>query len=171
MELEDEIRVDHKADGRKESMIKWAGKEGYNLDLKQRLAFQAIISSFVLTFVDEARYVESASDVSTTRAHMRALRRHLIEMTQIRTFDDIQYQPIQLLMFMTGAGGSGKSRVIDAVMQYGREYVENLGLIFTRQTIVVTAMSGVAAVNINGETTQRACHTNANIKNLSNEMI
>ena len=100
MELEDEITVDHKADGTKESMMKWAGKEGYNLDLRQRLAFQAIISSFVLTFVDEARYVESASDVSTTRAHMRALRRDLLDMIKIRTFGSMQHQSYQLLMFM-----------------------------------------------------------------------
>ena len=166
---EDVINVNHKADGTRTSMQKWAGADGYNLDLKQRLAFQSIVSTVILTYVEESHDGSHVSEMPGIRRDMRQFKSDLIQMTQVRTYGS--YVSRQLVMFMTGPGGSGKSRVIDAAIHYTREYVENLGLVFTKQTIVVTALSGVAAVNINGETTQRACHTNSKTENITNEMI
>ena len=63
----------------------------------------------------------------------------------------------QLICFLTGAGGSGKSAVIERVKAYGKQFCENLGQAFTKRTIVVTALTGTAAVTIGGETTHAAC--------------
>jgi hypothetical protein len=62
----------------------------------------------------------------------------------------------QLIMFMTGPGGAGKSAVINAFMTYCKEFCSNLDAHFDKQTIIVTAMTGVAATSIMGETTSRA---------------
>jgi hypothetical protein len=62
----------------------------------------------------------------------------------------------QLIMFMTGPGGAGKSAVINAFMSYCKEFCTNLGAHFDNRTIIVTAMTGVAATSIMGETTSKA---------------
>ena len=50
-------------------------------------------------------------------------------------------------------GGSGKSTVINAVKAYAANYCKQLGHKFTSRTIIVTAMSGVEATLLIGETT------------------
>ena len=62
----------------------------------------------------------------------------------------------QLIMFMTGAGGSGKSNVISAFFAYCKEFCQNLGAHFDSRTIIITAITGVAATSIMGETTSKA---------------
>jgi len=62
----------------------------------------------------------------------------------------------QLIMFLTGAGGSGKTRVINAVLAYAKGFCKELHYVFDKQMIVVTAMTGVAATLINGETLHTA---------------
>jgi len=60
-----------------------------------------------------------------------------------------------------GPGGCGKTTVIDLVVAYSREYcsyMENYE--FDARTIVVTAMTGVAATILMGETTHKALHLN-----------
>jgi hypothetical protein len=62
----------------------------------------------------------------------------------------------QLIMFMTGPGGAGKSAVINALLSYCSEFSKNLGAHFDKRTIIVTALTGVAATSIMGETTSKA---------------
>jgi hypothetical protein len=62
----------------------------------------------------------------------------------------------QLIMFMTGAGGSGKTRVINAVLMYAKGFCKELQYVFDKRMIVVTALTGVAATLINGETMHSA---------------
>ncbi len=61
-----------------------------------------------------------------------------------------------LIMFMTGAGGSGKSHVINNVLAYASKFCETIGQPFDKRTIVVTAMTGLAATSILGETAHSA---------------
>jgi Cdc6-like AAA superfamily ATPase len=75
----------------------------------------------------------------------------------------------QLIMFFSGAGGSGKTAVINQVMMYASEFCRNLGVPFDQYTIRVTAMTGVAATSINGETLDSAAHTMKNTANLTQE--
>ena len=62
----------------------------------------------------------------------------------------------QLIMFMTGPDGSGKSAVISSLMSYCVAFCSNLGAHFDARTIIVTAITGVAATSIMGETTSKA---------------
>ena len=73
----------------------------------------------------------------------------------------------QFVAFLSGAGGTGKSKVIHCIIDYCKQLFKNLGLQFNKRTIVVTALTGAAAVSINGETTAKACKLNN--KNVSED--
>jgi len=75
----------------------------------------------------------------------------------------------QIICLLHGPGGSGKSTVINLLVAYAKEFCEHLGHPFTEKTIVVTAMSGVAATLIHGETTHKALGLNRS--KLSQEFI
>jgi hypothetical protein len=71
----------------------------------------------------------------------------------------------QFICFLSGFGGSGKSHVIKAHIRYCSSFCRNIGMKFDRRTIVVTAMTGAAAVSINGETAHSAaCWNSEKIK-------
>jgi PIF1-like helicase len=74
-----------------------------------------------------------------------------------------QYRPKyrQLIGFVHGPGGCGKTTVIDLVLEYAREYCSYMeGFEFTSRTILVTAMTGVAATLLMGDTTHSALYLN-----------
>ena len=62
----------------------------------------------------------------------------------------------QLISFLSGPGGSGKSHVISSVVKYAKEFNKLLQVPFSKRTIVVTATLGVAATSIRGETIHSA---------------
>ena len=67
----------------------------------------------------------------------------------------------QLICCLHGPPVSGKSTVIELVLLYAKEYCSYLpNVIFCHNTIVVTAMTGVAATLICGETTHGALFLN-----------
>jgi hypothetical protein len=72
---------------------------------------------------------------------------------------------------LTGAGGSGKSKVLNAVKSYGKNFCENMGAAFTKRTIVVTALTGTAAVTIGGETAHGACSLFKANNNIGAEVV
>ena len=63
-------------------------------------------------------------------------------------------------MFLTGAGGSGKTKVINSMLSYAKHFCAQMQYMFDKQTIVVTAMSSVAATLINGEMIHSAAKLN-----------
>ena len=63
-------------------------------------------------------------------------------------------------MFLTGPGGSGKMKVINSILSYAKRFCEQMQYVFDKRTIVVMAMSGVAATLINGETIDSAAKLN-----------
>ena len=59
----------------------------------------------------------------------------------------------QLICCLHGPAGSGKSTVIEQVLLYAQEYCSYLpNVMFCHKTIVVTAITGVTATLISGET-------------------
>lgn len=55
----------------------------------------------------------------------------------------------QLIVFLNGPGSTGKLHVVSAIIRYCKKLCENLQINFNKQTVVVTAISGSAAVSVN----------------------
>ena len=143
------------ATGSIESIREWS-KAGFGTDRKQQRAFEAIFASFILTFYENDKEQELSE--ATTEDHLR-FRRSKVALLKLkgRTKDS------QLICLLHGPGGSGKSTVINMVKAYAKSYCDALGHEFTCRTIVITAMSGVAATLINGETTHSCLGLNRKI--------
>ena len=145
IKIENKIKEVECANGTTDSIEKWG--IAYGLDMKQMGAFEVLCATFVMTYYNEAYVSSNANHMATGPRSMRQAFRLQKDSLQKMGAKE------QLLMFMTGPGGSGKSRVIDALMHYCRSYCSELGTQFNDRTIVVTAMTGVAATSIQGETT------------------
>ncbi len=61
----------------------------------------------------------------------------------------------QLGLFLTGEGGTGKSKVIEAIVQYTRNYFGKTDGFYG--PIIVTAPTGTSSNNINGFTYHSVC--------------
>ena len=109
------------------------------------------MASFLLTFYEQC--------VTTDRG----CRHHFVkEKTRLQILAETSKRGSQqLICFLHGPGGSGKTTVVDLIMEYAREYCSNLpDFEFSSRTIVVTAMTGVAATILLGETLHSAAYLN-----------
>ena len=139
------------ANGSVFSIMDWAKRA--KLDRRQRRAFEVITGSFVLTFFSDARIAQATHGVGVPFQQAKKMLAKLVE-KQRRKSD-------QLICLLHGPGGSGKSTVIDLVMDYAKEYCSYMdNYEFTARTIVVTALTGVAATILLGETTHAAVYLN-----------
>ena len=150
------------ANGTAGSIIDWAKK--HKLDKEQRLAFYTMTSSFVLTYVCEAMedHYNNAFNENSWIPSRSVIQEH------VKLLQRLNGQK-ELRLFVSGAGGTGKSKVIDHVVAYSKNFCENIHAPFTDRTIVVTALTGVAAVLIKGETLHSASHVFCN--HINQEMI
>ena len=132
-------------------MFDWAEKA--KLDSGQRRASEIIFISFILSLYREAS--ESLSGLRRDRGVFVKEKKNLETLVEVE-----RRNSVQLISFLHGPGGSRKSTVIDLVIEYAREYCGLLECPFTSRTIVVTAMTGVAATIFRGETTHSAVYLN-----------
>ena len=149
------------ANGTALSILEWSEKPELTLDNEQKMAFQAITAAFTLTYYNRATIMQDSrlQDNENMQSSMmrRAFRREkklLIRMARLNAANE------SLRMFLDGPGGAGKSRVIEEVVKYGKQLTDNLNMTFDMRTIVVTALSGVAATSIGGETLHAAVGLN-----------
>ena len=143
------------ANGSAKSIIKWGCK--CNLDNHQRRVFKVITASFVLTYFKDAgkNNEQMTSHDNQSRTKFVRERKLLCQLAELRN------DTVQLICCLHGPAGSGKSTVIELVLLYAKEYCSYLpNVIFGCNTIVVTAMTGVAATLICGETTHGALFLN-----------
>ena len=64
----------------------------------------------------------------------------------------------QLLMFLTGAGGTGKSHVIFTSRSFCQELSDSIQVMFDRNSFMITACTGSAASLLDGVTIHGAAH-------------
>ena len=148
------VPVPASATGSLASINAWAEKV-FAGDADQERAFWIIVASFVLSIYRHAM-------MNRTDRTIRPFGQCTISQSMKELQDVNIPSKNQLVCFMTGAGGSGKSRVINAVCEYARAFCVNLEIPFNRRTVTVTALTGAAAVSIAGETTHKAACLNAN---------
>lgn len=150
----------HNANGSAESIRHWSSNTG--LDAHQAKAFECISSAFVLSFYRSAENLP----LEDTRPHhflreklkLCKLSNKLPLSASMTTMGRPSFKNTPSRIFLHGPGGSGKSAVISLLLEYAEEFCDYLEVPFTRNTIQVTAMSGVAATLIGGQTTHKALH-------------
>ena len=127
--------------------IKQYAECSFEGDTDQEEAFTLIASSFVMTLYN--RSIKEKKRVRNEEKYYKEL-------------FNFHRQKKQFIAFLSGAGGTGKSEVINSVKYYCKTLCDNLNIEFNKRTIVVTALTGAAAVSINGETTAKACQLKSN---------
>lgn len=110
-------------------------------DEKQMAAFEVISSTFVLQILNEAAATNAVRQA--TAAALEAEELSTVEDT--RTVLKKLGAQTQLKMFLTGAGGCGKSHVIYAARKFCHRFCQQAGIIFDKNTFFLTAYLGSAA--------------------------
>jgi hypothetical protein len=137
------------ANGSANSIIDWGIKA--RLDPQQRRAFEVITGSFVLSYFRTA----PKEDINSREFLSHKLRLQILTDQHKRKNND------QLICFLHGPAGSGKTAVIDLVILYCKTYCTFLNTPYENdKIIVVTAMTGVAATLLQGDTTHSAVYLN-----------
>jgi len=140
------------ANGSARSIIDWARKA--KLDREQRRAFEIMTGTFILSFYDNP--ADSCDSIRGQRHSFVIEKRKLMDLCECKN-----RKSNQLILFLHGPGGSGKTTVIDLVRTYAEEYCSYLeNFEYSPRTIMVTAMTGVAATILLGETTHSALYLN-----------
>ena len=142
--IDGKLRLESKGDI---SNIRQYAHMEFGDDEHQKKAFELIVAAFVL----EIYKVGDSSGFGRTRFLSS---RHVAPLRKLNN-------PGQFVAFLSGAGGTGKSRVINGVLSYCKNLCGRAGIGFDKRTIVVTALTGSAAVSILGETTHSACYLNS----------
>ena len=135
------------ANGSAKSIIKWGCK--CNLDKHQRHVFEVITASFVLMYFKDAAKNNEWMTTHDNQSQPKFVR----ERKLLCQLSELSNNTEQLICCLHGPAGSGKSTVIELVLLYAQEYCLYLpNVMFCHNTIVVTAMTGVTATLICGET-------------------
>jgi len=106
-----------------------------NLDMKQLIAFQSICSSFMLSFLNDPLFNVCMD-----------------QRQQYQTLLQKKGASDQLLMCVTGPGGSGKSHVVKCCRLYCKKFCDAIGKPFDFSVFPITATSNSAASLLQGKT-------------------
>jgi PIF1-like helicase len=148
------------ANGKAESIIDWAIK--CKLDERQKQAFEIITGYYILS------YIYSITDFQNYHYNSDYVKR---ERDKLELLVGKKIRNAQLVCFLHGPGGSGKSTVIALIQCYSRAYHRLIQSETYNRSIVVTAMTGVAATIIGGETAHSAIHLNTKLSKIGPEKI
>jgi hypothetical protein len=121
--------------GTMESIQKWGERmfidpETQAINESQERAFKVIVSMFVITFHKEAERNEGKQDVGMQDPRNRSKYHKLLR--ELKKLNGMKKNK-QLILFMTGVGGSGKTRVINAVMAYAKGFCNALNYMFDKR--------------------------------------
>ncbi|KAG7357975.1 AAA domain containing protein [Nitzschia inconspicua] len=134
-------------------------------DGDQWRSFQIITCAFIDQLYKEAERTEKES------SQPQYMDGHHLSPAKRRRFDDIRgkigkvIDNKQLIGFLCGAGGTGKSHVIKTVCRHAQKLCEELHVKFDKRSIVLMALTGAAPVSINGETTAKAFAFKREVRN------
>ena len=136
---------------------KVARLEKTQLDEKQYIAYEMIACTFLLGLVNDGSdkntklgaYLQQTMEIPTTTDA-----KDVIEKLKARGGRD------QLLMFLTGPAGSGKSTAIKVAQQFCYEFCIAVGIMWSDKTFIFTAYTGSAASLFGGVTISKAAFLN-----------
>jgi len=113
---------------------------GLNNDEKQMVAFEVMCSTFILDVVNRMGGDNITQGISVTLDDSTLSSIHTVKAKLKRMGAEDQ-----LIMFLTGAGGCGKSHVIHAARKFCHRFSQAVGLIFNANSFFLTAYLGSAA--------------------------
>ena len=133
----------------------------YSLDMKQSVAFEIISCSFLMSLLEAEGFNVDVQKVFSSTSN-----------TKSSSFANMQCQLLnkelkrrggenQLIMFLSGMGGSGKSEVIKAFTYFAEKVSACFGWEFNDNTVVISALTGSAATELDkGMTLHKAVGLN-----------
>jgi hypothetical protein len=130
-----------------------------NLDEKQHQAFQTICCTFMLSSLQEL-YVKEAHRTACGVASAGVGGQVLHDYDAVIELLMKHGAMNSLFMFLSGAGGSGKSHVIHTARNFCSDFCRKSGLPFEKDSIYLTAVSGSAAALLGGGTLHAAAGLN-----------
>jgi len=132
---------------------KIARKEGIVLDDKQYIAYEIIACSFLLRLINEGadRHSGLGMYLSTSRGEFHPAEKiRLIQKLKARGGQD------QLIMFLTGFAGAGKSTCVKVAQRFCFELCRAVSVEWSDKTFYFTATTGSAASLFDGLTIHTA---------------
>ena len=134
------------ANGTAQSIINWA--TNCYLDASQKRAFEVITEYYILSYINSIPNLQEGDRIDTVLLEEKQRLQLLVGYSKIKSD--------QLICFLHGPAGSGKSTIIALLQSYSQKYHELLNFESYNRSIVVTAMTGVAATLIGGKTVHSA---------------
>ena len=124
----------------------------YTLDFKQSVAFEIMASSFILNSLQKYNItqesIEEYFNENETQKH-----ECIKSLSQLKKTVDKKGGVENLVMFLSGMGGTGKSEVIKAFVFFVENICGFFGWNHDSDTVKITALTGTAACQIpNGKT-------------------
>ena len=148
----------------KMNMEKFA--ESIPLDFKQTVAFEVMACSYLLKAIE----INNINMRQIQKVFCEDIQFCLSKQEKLKELKNLLHSKggeTQLFMFLSGMGGSGKSRVINAVKTYIAYISHKFNWHFDFHTIKITAMTGSAAALLNdGRTLHSAACLNKDNKNI-----
>ena len=126
--------------------------EKFTLDFKQSVAFEIMASSFILKSLQIEKITEY--DVRTFfHNNETQIRKYTICLSGLKEKMKDMGGEEDLVMFLSGMGGTGKSEVIKAFVEFARGISLIFGWNYDTDVVKITALTGAAAYQIpNGKT-------------------
>ena len=126
--------------------------EKYTLDFKQSVAFEIIASSFILKSLSiEGISIEDIHNFFEENEENKI--KYTNCLSGLKTTMKDKGGEDELVMFLSGMGGTGKSEVIKAFIHFAQGISIDFGWNYDNNVIKVTALTGSAACEIpNGKT-------------------
>ena len=134
-----------------------ASSWGSQLDDKQLIAFKVICCSFFLRLVlDGTDGDTDLSNILSSGLHCDCIEERNDIIKKLSESGAMQ----QLVMFMTGPAGCGKSTCIELAQKYCHKFCQIAGLPFDERTFYFTSTTGSSACLFGGMTIHSAAHLN-----------
>ncbi len=137
-----------------------AQKEKTVLDKKQLIVYETICSTFLLSLVDDGRdssttlgryFCDISGNNSTNSDHrVRKVTQHLKSLGGKK----------QLLMFLTGPAGAGKTTAVKTAERFCFEFCKAVGVVWQDNRFLFTAYTGSAASTFGGMTICKTAYLN-----------
>jgi hypothetical protein len=142
------------------------------LDRIQYIAYEVICSSFLLNLIRDSLESQSSMASGFTDSHedLRDERTTFIKQKVEQKLKDLGAKE-QLLMFVTGPAGAGKSTAIDVAQQFCFQFCKSMDILWGDKTFLFTAITGCAAALFGGVTLHSAAYLNSKSKNISPGML